>query len=51
MSHWSEFDYVVVNDEFDLAVAELAAIVAGRGQPSRVDRTALKPIVAALLAS
>jgi guanylate kinase len=50
MSHWSEFDYVVVNDEFDQAVAELAAIVAGRGQPSRVDRAALKPIVAALLA-
>ena len=50
MSHWSEFDYVVVNDDFDRAVADLAAIVAGRGQPSRVDRAALKPIISALLA-
>lgn len=27
MSHWSEFDYVVVNGEFDMALAELRAIV------------------------
>jgi len=50
MSHWQEFDYVVVNDDFDHAVGELAAIVAGRGQPSRADRPSLKPVVAALLA-
>jgi guanylate kinase len=50
MSHWHEFDYVVVNDDFDHAVGELAAIVAGRGQPSRADRPSLKPVVAALLA-
>lgn len=50
MSHWDEFDYVVVNEDFDRAVGELAAIVTGRGQASRVDRPALKPVVAALLA-
>ncbi|HLW75188.1 MAG TPA: guanylate kinase [Gammaproteobacteria bacterium] len=50
MSHWNEFDYVVVNDDFDRAVTELAAIVAGRGGASRADRPALKPIVKALLA-
>ena len=27
MSHWDEFDYVVFNDEFDAALAELRAIV------------------------
>ena len=27
MSHWEEFDYVVVNDEFDRAVADLVRIV------------------------
>jgi len=50
MSHWSEFDYVVVNEDFQRAVDELAAIVTGRGQASRADRPALKPVVKALLA-
>ena len=44
MSHWREFDYVVVNDRFDQAVAELLAILDGRrrsaarrpGRPGRV---------------
>jgi guanylate kinase len=35
MAHWSEFDYVVVNDEFGRAVEELNAIVAGRGEASK----------------
>jgi len=35
MAHWSEFDYVVVNDEFGQAVEELRAIVAGRGEASK----------------
>lgn len=30
MSHYNEFDYVVVNDEFDHALRELKAIVAAR---------------------
>jgi guanylate kinase len=50
MSHWCDFDYVLVNDDFEKAQAELSAIVNGRGQPSRADRPALKPVVAALLA-
>ena len=49
MSHWSEFDYVVVNDVFDQALGELAAIVTGRGQASRADRPGLKATVDALL--
>ena len=50
MSHWSEFDYVVVNDDFDRAVQALAGIVAGRGKASRHDRPELKPVIASLLA-
>jgi guanylate kinase len=50
MSHWREFDYVVVNQDFERAVAELKAIVDGRGQASRMDRPELKPVIAALLA-
>jgi guanylate kinase len=49
MSHWREFDYVVVNDDFDHALSEVSAIVTGRGQASRTDRQGLKPIVDALL--
>ena len=50
MSHWSEFDYVVVNDDFQEAQGELSAIINGRGQASRADRPALKSVVSALLA-
>jgi guanylate kinase len=31
LSHWTEFDYVVINDRFDQALADLQAIVAGSG--------------------
>jgi guanylate kinase len=49
MSHWSEFDYVVVNDDFHQAVAELAAIVSGAGDPWRAARPELAPVLANLL--
>ena len=32
MAHWREFDYVVVNDDFEKAVADLMAIVSGHGE-------------------
>ena len=32
MSHWDEFDYVVVNRNFDTALAELRSILAGTGE-------------------
>jgi guanylate kinase len=31
LSHWNEFDYVVVNDNFDQALEDLQAIVDNRG--------------------
>jgi guanylate kinase len=31
MSHWTEFDYVVINDSFDQALEDLQAIVGGHG--------------------
>ena len=36
MSHYAEYDRVVVNDDFDLALADLEAIVTGRGRPRPV---------------
>jgi len=50
MSHWQEFDYVVVNDEFDRAVEDLVRIVEGRGADLVGQRPGLKPLVSGLLA-
>lgn len=50
MTHWDEFDYVVVNDEFDRALGELRAIVAGRGEASRRDRDGLGTLAESLTA-
>lgn len=37
MSHWQEFDYAVINEDFATAAAELAGILAGEGQNCRCD--------------
>jgi guanylate kinase len=51
MSHWSEFDYVVVNDDFEKAAADLVRIVEGRKTDSlRAGRPELQPLLADLLA-
>jgi guanylate kinase len=31
LSHWAEFRYVIVNDQFDDALSDLRAIIDGRG--------------------
>jgi guanylate kinase len=49
MSHWSEFDYVVVNDDFARATADLEAIIAGAGEHLRRDRSELQTLVRTLL--
>ena len=41
MTHWSEFDYVIVNDDFDRAVADLKSIVEGHGEALRSNRPEL----------
>jgi guanylate kinase len=50
ISHWKEFQYVVVNDDFSAALHALVDIVEGRGEASRADREELEPLVTALLA-
>jgi len=49
LSHWSEFDYIVVNDDFDRATGELEAIVTGQGEHLRRDRAELRELLAQLL--
>ncbi|MGB5132450.1 MAG: guanylate kinase [Steroidobacteraceae bacterium] len=51
MSHWREFDFVIVNRDFDQALAELEAIFDGRGEASRQDRPGLAELVNQLLKS
>jgi guanylate kinase len=48
MGHWREFEFVVVNDDFERALGELQAIVQGRGDASRSDRTELAELAAGL---
>lgn len=40
--HWSEFDYVVINDDFELALDRLRAILAGAAEPFRADSAAVR---------
>ena len=49
MSHWNEFDYVVVNDDFARAAADLEAIINGAGEPLRRDRSELQTLLPRLL--
>ena len=49
MSHYAEFDRVIVNKDFETAVEQLLEIM--RGSPGyRADRPELKPLLAELLA-
>lgn len=50
MTHWSEFDYVVINDDFERALGDLQAIVQGRGDAVRRDRAGLAELAAMLTA-
>ena len=50
MSHYREFDYVVVNDDFARAVEDLERIVGDEPQDLRSDRPQLASLLAQLLA-
>jgi guanylate kinase len=49
MSHYKEFDYVVVNDQFERAAADLGAILDGGGGELRANRPDLAPLIATLV--
>ncbi len=38
IAHWTEFDFVVINDRFEQAVLDLQAIVQERGEARRANR-------------
>jgi guanylate kinase len=49
MSHWDEFDYVVVNDDLDKAIDSLEAILDGRGQSLATDDEALRATIVGII--
>jgi guanylate kinase len=49
MSHWHEFDYVVVNDDLDKATAELTAIIRGEGSENAASGPLMTARVAEIL--
>jgi guanylate kinase len=49
MSHYLEFDYVVVNDQFEQALEELESILDGGGQQLRAERPELSQLLQQLL--
>jgi guanylate kinase len=49
MTHWDEFDHVIVNDDFKAALDRLAAVIAGRGRGTRTDSVAVRAAAAAIL--
>lgn len=49
MSHWYEFDYVIFNDDLDQAVADLEAVLAGRGTKSATTNPVVRNAAEALL--
>jgi guanylate kinase len=51
MSHWEEFDYVVVNDRFEDTLEQLVRIVQGHGAAYETGRAGLQTWVRTLLAS
>jgi guanylate kinase len=50
IAHWTEFDYVVINDHFEQAVADLQAIVDERGEPLAARRPEVALLATELLA-
>jgi guanylate kinase len=48
MTHWREFDHVVVNDDFATALGQLQDVVAGEGLATRRERPGLEELAAAL---
>jgi guanylate kinase len=49
MAHYREFDYVVVNDNFERAVGDLLSILHRRGEALRATRPGLEPLIRELL--
>jgi guanylate kinase len=50
MSHYAEFDYLVINDQFEQALLELQSIVAARRLRTAVQQASQRELLSSLLA-
>jgi guanylate kinase len=50
MTHWDEFEHVLVNDDFDAALDRLAAVIAGRERGARTSLPEVRAAAAAIVA-
>jgi len=50
MSHWKEFDYCIINDQLDTAVAEMETIFSGENTANRRENVALQREIEKILA-
>ena len=49
MGHWTEFDYIIINDDLNQAVAELEAVFAGEGEAFSTENPELRAKVGEIL--
>ena len=49
MSHWDEFDYVIINDDLNRAVSDLEDVLAGKGDASSTTNPRLRSAVAHII--
>ena len=49
MSHWHEFDYIIINDDLNEAIANLEAVLAGEGEAFSTSNEALREAVAGIV--
>jgi guanylate kinase len=51
MSHWEEADYLIINENFDIALTDLRAVVQSLRLRTSQQRLALNELIAHLLPS
>ena len=49
MSHWDEFDHIIINDDLKQAVSELEAVLAGDGESSARSSAALRRAISRII--
>jgi guanylate kinase len=49
MTHWDEFDHVIVNDDFDAALDRLAGVISGSEQSARTSLPAVRGAAEAIV--
>jgi len=50
IGHYSQYDYLVVNDDFEQALLELSSIIVANRLTINVQQNRLEPLLSALLA-